>query len=81
MAQHKLACPAAEFAHPVLSLNDQDIKCQVAGHMRPAEGSPCTNPDGYPQCGIWRALRNAQSGGYEEQLIAQRRPMSATLDI
>jgi len=50
---HEITCPAAAEIHPVTSPNDMDIHCRIAGHLRPAEGSPCCGA--YADCNIWRA--------------------------
>jgi hypothetical protein len=58
-------CPAAEIVHPVNSLNPDDIRCGIVGHLQPATkkvgnttmkvdaGSKCCNL--YTDCKIWRA--------------------------
>lgn len=53
-----LTCPAAEDAEPVLSLNDQDVRCQIGGRLQPAEGSPCCGE--YVNCGIWRTAKRQE---------------------
>jgi hypothetical protein len=45
-------CPAAEMTHGTLSLNEQDVRCHVAGFMRDADESPCVGE--YTRCQIWR---------------------------
>lgn len=74
MARPKLACPAAAIVHPVLSLNEDDVECQVAGHVRPVEGSPCCNPDGYVNCGIWRTIKDLERQGLGRRVLDQRTP-------
>lgn len=56
---HELRCPAAEEAHPVLSPNDLDIRCQISGNLQPAEGSPCTGE--YTGCRIWLTAKREEA--------------------
>jgi len=75
----ELACPAAAFIRPVLSLNEHDVECQIAGHIRQAEGSPCVQAIGqvcYPRCAIWRAYKDIG-----QQVLDQKIPKPHDLGL
>lgn len=40
----------------LFSLNAMDVRCQVSGVMRQAQGSPCLGE--YTRCSIWRGEKN-----------------------
>lgn len=79
-----ILCPAAEKVHPVLSLNDLDVECRIAGTIRPAAGSPCCGE--YVDCPVWRrhkqndwTIRTAQAQDAQRRR-AQRHVLDAERD-
>ena len=76
-------CPAAEITNPVLSPNDSDVECRIAGRLQPTEGSDgkpaicCAN---YYDCKIWQvAKRNEEKNREVRIAAAQRRRSPHTL--
>lgn len=54
-------CPAAELTRGTLSQNKHDIRCHIAGLLRPAADSPCIGE--YEKCKIWVAERDGELAG------------------
>jgi hypothetical protein len=53
----EVTCPAAEIVHPVLSPNESDVECRIAGRLQPTRGStgkPAICCENYIDCKIWR---------------------------
>lgn len=59
-----LTCPASETVYPVLSLNDEDVQCQITGRLQPANGAPCTGC--YAEtCKIWQTTKRLEAQGID----------------
>lgn len=74
---NRLTCPAAIVVHPVLSSNDTDVQCQIAGRIQPADGSPCC--DNYVGCGIWQQAKRAEKNNASKTLQRIRTTQPHTL--
>lgn len=81
MARFRLACPAAAFTHPVLSLNRVDVECQITGGVRKAEGSPCVDSCRYVDCAVWKMAKDLHSQGLGRRAQAMHSPRPHDLGL